>query len=119
MDFRYALCHTPAGSRPFSLIRPSLRISSGCVTQVKPLPSRTIITRNRHSGSLRCHALIPSRIACSCHAVTSIDFPFSGVAAKEVRAATGQRMDYDLLMLVPPFEGPGEAISTGITDPNG
>jgi hypothetical protein len=28
-------------------------------------------------------------------------------------------MDYDLLMPVPPFEGSGEAIYTGITDRNG
>lgn len=46
------------------------------------------------------------------------DFPINLVTAKEVWTSTGQRIAYDLLMLVPPFEGPGEAMYTGITDPN-
>jgi sulfide:quinone oxidoreductase len=46
------------------------------------------------------------------------DFPVSRVTKKEVWAGDGQRMDYDLLMLIPPFQGPAEAWHIGITDPN-
>src|SRR5215471_17533458 len=47
------------------------------------------------------------------------DFSVNRVTKKEVWAGDGQRMDYDLLMLVPPFQGPNEAWRVGITDPNG
>jgi sulfide:quinone oxidoreductase len=46
------------------------------------------------------------------------DFPVNRVTEKEVWAGAGQRMDYDLLMLIPPFQGPTEARHIGITDPN-
>jgi sulfide:quinone oxidoreductase len=46
------------------------------------------------------------------------DFPVNLVTATEVWTGTGQRMAYDLLMLVPPFAGPSEAMYIGITDPN-
>ena len=46
------------------------------------------------------------------------DFPINLVTANEVWTSTGQRMAYDLLMLVPPFEGPSEAMYLGLTDPN-
>jgi sulfide:quinone oxidoreductase len=40
------------------------------------------------------------------------------VTEKEVWAGDGQRMEYDLLMLIPPFQGPTEARHIGITDPD-
>jgi len=46
------------------------------------------------------------------------DFPINRVTKKEVWTSLGQSLSYDLLMLIPPFAGPGEAIYTGITDPN-
>jgi sulfide:quinone oxidoreductase len=46
-------------------------------------------------------------------------FSVNRVTEKEVRTADGQRMDYDLLMLIPPFQGPNEAWHIGVTDPNG
>src|SRR5262245_1589063 len=47
------------------------------------------------------------------------DFSVNRVTEKEVWAAAGQRMDYDLLMLIPPFQGPNEAWRIGVADPNG
>src|SRR5215470_20319252 len=47
------------------------------------------------------------------------DFPVNHVTEKEVWAGDGQRMDYDLLMLVPPFQGPTQARRAGCADPNG
>jgi sulfide:quinone oxidoreductase len=47
------------------------------------------------------------------------DFSVNRVTEKEVWAGDGQRMDYDLLTLIPPFQGPNEAWHIGITDPNG
>jgi sulfide:quinone oxidoreductase len=44
------------------------------------------------------------------------DFPVEMVTEREVRTGTGERLEYDLLMLIPPFRGPGEAMYTGITD---
>jgi len=46
------------------------------------------------------------------------DFPINRVTAKEVWTGYDQSLSYDLLMLVPPFEGPCEATYVGITDPN-
>lgn len=46
------------------------------------------------------------------------DFPINLVTEKEVWTAKGQQLSYDLLMLVPPFQGPSEARYVGITDPN-
>src|SRR5215475_4039744 len=46
------------------------------------------------------------------------DFPVSRVTEKEVWAGDGRRMGYDLLMLIPPFQGSTEARHIGITDAN-
>jgi sulfide:quinone oxidoreductase len=46
------------------------------------------------------------------------DFPINLVTEKEVWTGNGHRLAYDLLMLLPPFQGPGEAMYVGITDPN-
>jgi hypothetical protein len=40
------------------------------------------------------------------------DFPVNRVTEKEVWAGAGQCMDYDLLMLIPPFQGPAEAMTS-------
>ncbi|HEX4949937.1 MAG TPA: FAD-dependent oxidoreductase [Blastocatellia bacterium] len=47
------------------------------------------------------------------------DFVVNQIKEKTISAANGQQMDYDLLMLIPPFTGPAEAQYTGIADPNG
>ncbi len=47
------------------------------------------------------------------------NFPIHQITEKTIFAANNQPMDYDLLMLLPPFTGPSEAQYTGITDPNG
>ncbi len=47
------------------------------------------------------------------------EFSVNRVAEKSIFSDLGQQMEYDLLMLVPPFIGPSEAMYTGITDPNG
>jgi sulfide:quinone oxidoreductase len=44
------------------------------------------------------------------------DFPVNHMTEKEVWTGAGQRMDYNLLMLIPPFQGPTEARHIGITD---
>jgi sulfide:quinone oxidoreductase len=45
-------------------------------------------------------------------------FPINRVTDKEVWTGTGQSLAYDLLMLVPPFDGPSEAMYVGIADSN-
>jgi sulfide:quinone oxidoreductase len=47
------------------------------------------------------------------------DFPVERVTEREVMTGAGHRLGYDLLMLIPPFTGPGEAMYTGLADANG
>ncbi len=47
------------------------------------------------------------------------NFPINQVTEKAIFTSTGQTMDYDLLLLLPPFTGPGAAMYTGLTDANG
>jgi sulfide:quinone oxidoreductase len=47
------------------------------------------------------------------------DFPVAEVNAEAVRAADGREVEYDLLMLVPPFEGTSALAGTGLTDDEG
>jgi sulfide:quinone oxidoreductase len=47
------------------------------------------------------------------------DFSVNRVTEREALADDGRRMDYDLLMLIPPFQGPTKAYGVGVTDPNG
>ena len=42
--------------------------------------------------------------------------PVTCVTEKEVWAGDGQRMGYDLLMLIPPIQGPVETRRIGITE---
>lgn len=47
------------------------------------------------------------------------DFFINQMTAAELIDREGEKLAYDLAMLVPPFTGPGEAQYTGMTDPNG
>ncbi|MBD0372576.1 MAG: FAD-dependent oxidoreductase [Pyrinomonadaceae bacterium] len=47
------------------------------------------------------------------------DFAITDVSPGAVQTATGRYLNYDLLMLVPPFQGPGAMASTGLTDAGG
>ena len=47
------------------------------------------------------------------------DFPVSEVEAGLLRARDGREVEYDLLMLVPPFEGTSALSGTGLTDESG
>ncbi len=53
------------------------------------------------------------------HIETLGGFPVAEVGAGLVRAADGREVEYDLLMLVPPFEGASALASTGLTDDEG
>jgi NADH dehydrogenase FAD-containing subunit len=47
------------------------------------------------------------------------DFPISHITEKEIFTKAGQRIGYDLLMLIPTFQGPSAVMNMGITDENG
>ncbi|HEX6182851.1 MAG TPA: FAD-dependent oxidoreductase, partial [Pyrinomonadaceae bacterium] len=47
------------------------------------------------------------------------DFPVSKVTTDRVHTRDGAGLRYDLLMLVPPFQGPGALTGTGLTDEEG
>lgn len=53
------------------------------------------------------------------HIETLYDFPINGVGPKSVRAEDGRELEYNLLMLVPPFEGTSALSATGLTDEEG
>jgi NADH dehydrogenase FAD-containing subunit len=53
------------------------------------------------------------------HVETLNDFPIAEVEAGLVRARDGREVEYDLLMLVPPFEGTSALAGTGLTDESG
>jgi sulfide:quinone oxidoreductase len=46
-------------------------------------------------------------------------FPVAEVEARLVRARDGREVEYDMLMLVPPFEGTSALAGTGLTDESG
>jgi len=81
----------------------------------------TIVTPERPGGSVGGTRVAPALLAAlGEHGIEFLpDFPVNRVTAKEVWAGDGGRIGYDLLMLIPPFQGPGEAIDTGIADQNG
>lgn len=81
----------------------------------------TVVSPEKLGGLLGGVRIAPAlQTALDEHGIEFIpDFPVGRVTEKEVWAATGQRMGHDLLMLVPPFQGPDEAMYIGITDPNG
>jgi sulfide:quinone oxidoreductase len=47
------------------------------------------------------------------------NFPITEVTAESVVSGDGREVEYDLLMLVPPFEGASALASTGLTDEGG
>jgi sulfide:quinone oxidoreductase len=60
------------------------------------------------------------RPALEAHHIESLyGFDVHEVRAESVRACDGRALGYDLLMLVPPFEGTSALSSTGITDEDG
>ena len=60
------------------------------------------------------------RPALEAHGVELLaDFPVSSVSAEFVRAADGRELEYDLLMLVPPFEGTSALSGTSLVDDDG
>jgi sulfide:quinone oxidoreductase len=46
-------------------------------------------------------------------------FPISEVTSEAVRTPAGLEVEYDLLMLIPPFTGPAALAGTGLTDEEG
>ncbi len=80
----------------------------------------TIVSPEKLGGLLGGDAIAPAlREALGERGIEfAPDFPVNRVTEKEVWAGDGQRMGYDLLMLIPPFQGPTEARHIGITDPN-
>ena len=47
------------------------------------------------------------------------DFPVTKIDAEHVRSRDGRELEYDLLMLIPPFEGTSALVGTGLTDAEG
>jgi sulfide:quinone oxidoreductase len=90
---------------------------SGTREQVKI----TMVAPEQLSGQLGGPEIVPAlETALEEHHVEFVpEFPVNQITEQTIFAANGKQMDYDLLMLVPPFTGPGEAQYTGITDPNG
>jgi NADH dehydrogenase FAD-containing subunit len=80
----------------------------------------TIVAPEHLSGQLGDEIVPSLQTAMNDHGVEFVsEFPVNQITEKTIFAANGRQMDYDLLMLLPPFTGPGEAQYTGITDPNG
>jgi sulfide:quinone oxidoreductase len=60
------------------------------------------------------------RPALEAHNIETLSgFPITGVNAESIRAADGREVQYDLLMLIPPFEGTSALSATGLTDEEG
>jgi sulfide:quinone oxidoreductase len=60
------------------------------------------------------------RPALEAHGIEFLpDFPISEVNAELVRAEDGRELEYDLLMLVPPFEGASALSGTALVDDDG
>lgn len=71
----------------------------------------------RPGGSDLARAVRP---ALEAHHVEFLpDFPVAEVDAERVRSRDGREIEYDLLMLVPPFEGTSALAGTGLTDEEG
>ncbi|HZS10496.1 MAG TPA: FAD-dependent oxidoreductase [Blastocatellia bacterium] len=80
----------------------------------------TVVSPEPPGGQLGGTMVAPAlRAALDEHDIGFLpDFPIDCVGAGEVWTGKGQRLSYDLLMLVPPFDGPVEARYLGITDAN-
>jgi sulfide:quinone oxidoreductase len=53
------------------------------------------------------------------HIETLSGFPITEVSAESVRSGGGRELGYNLLMLIPPFEGTSALSATGLTDEEG
>ncbi|HEX6625465.1 MAG TPA: FAD-dependent oxidoreductase [Pyrinomonadaceae bacterium] len=71
----------------------------------------------RPGGADLVRALKPALAAHHIEHLT--DFPIAEVTAEAVVAGDGREVEYDLLMLVPPFEGTSALANTGLTDEEG
>jgi sulfide:quinone oxidoreductase len=80
----------------------------------------TVISPEKAGGMLGGPAIEPTlQKALDKHDIEFIpDFSVNRVTNKEVWTGNGQHMGYDLLMLIPPFQGPVEARYVGVTDSN-
>jgi sulfide:quinone oxidoreductase len=78
----------------------------------------TVVSPDAYSGLVGGEqAASALRAALEKHEIEFVpDFPVTRVTADEVLTADGRRMEHDLLMLVPPFQGPTEAMYLGLTD---
>jgi sulfide:quinone oxidoreductase len=80
----------------------------------------TIVSPEELGGQMGGKSVAPAlQAALGEHGIEFVpDFPIDLVTSKEVWSQTNQNISYDLLMLLPPFDGPGEAAYTGLTDVN-
>ncbi|MFL6253823.1 MAG: NAD(P)/FAD-dependent oxidoreductase [Pyrinomonadaceae bacterium] len=75
------------------------------------------ILGERPGGADLASALQP---ALAAHHIEQLkDFPIVEVTAEAIVSGDGREVEYDLLMLVPPFEGASALASTGLTDEEG
>lgn len=80
----------------------------------------TVVNPESLGSQLGGAAIVPTlREALDEHGIEYLtDFQINHVTAEKVLTGDGQSLDYDLLMLIPPFDGPSEAMYIGIADPN-
>lgn len=81
----------------------------------------SLVSPEQLGGQLGGNEIAPAlQKALDEHSVEFVpEFPVHQVTEKSIFSEAGKQMDYDLLMLVPPFSGPSEAMYTGLADPNG
>ncbi len=80
----------------------------------------TVVSPESLGSQLGGAAIVPTlQEALDEHGIECLtDFPINRVTDKNVWTGNGQSLAYELLMLVPPFDGPSEAMYVGIADPN-
>lgn len=82
------------------------------ITFVSPEPFDDALAGTEVAGTLHT--------ALNEHQIKSLpDFPISQITANSVQTDGGHFLDYDLLMLIPPFRGAGAVSRLGITDSHG
>ena len=94
------------------VLEESGRREAARITIVSPEPPS-----DKLGGAEMARAL---RSALDTHLIEFLpDFPISKVTAEHVETGDGVKMSYDLLMLVPPFQGAPSVRGMGITDDGG
>ena len=94
------------------LLKQSKQSRSARVTIVSPDP------QSLQFGDLNIASAV--RTALGEHAIEYLpDFPIERVTPSAVFTSNGHAMNYNLLMLMPPFRGPGAVTGVGITDDEG